>query len=111
MSKFIKLIGDGFCPYDYGSNLNLKHASPDKAYVKRLAKCKTYSTIKEIYLGVKNPIHHDLVTLWKLGLVDRYTLPKYYKTEFQDGIEYHYATRIWWKTTRKGNALLKRLGL
>jgi len=111
MAKFIKVTNDGFCAYGYGSNLNLKNATADKAYIKRLAKCKTYATDKDIYPGIKNPLKDDLVSLWKLGYVERYTMPKYMKKEIWGETEYNHASRIWWKTTRKGNALLKKLGI
>ena len=48
MNKFVKL-GDGFCHYDYGSNLNLKYASPDKKYIQHLMRCRDYATAKDIY--------------------------------------------------------------
>ena len=106
MNKFVKL-GDGFCHYDYGSNLNLKYASPDKKYIQRLMRCRDYATAKDIYPGIKNPVKHDLVTLFRLKLVDRYSMPKYIKTSD----DYTYATRIWWKITPKGRRLLKKLGI
>lgn len=106
MNKFVKLT-DGFCHYGYGSNLNLKHAAPDKKYIQRLMRCRDYATAKDIYPGIKNPIRDDLVKLWQLKLVDRYSMPKYIKT-FNG---YTYATRIWWKITPKGLRLLKKLGI
>ena len=107
MNKFVKLTNDGFCHYGYGSNLNLAHAAPDKKYIQHLVKCRNYATAKDIYPGIKHPFRDDLVKLWQLKLVDRYSMPKYIKA---DG-DYVSATRVWWKITPKGERLLKKLGL
>ena len=107
MNKFVKLTNDGFCAYNYGSNLNLAHAAHNKKYVQHLVKCRNYATAKDIYPRIKNPCKHDLVKLWRLGLVDRYSMPRYIKTNG----DYVSASRVWWKITLKGEKLLKKLGL
>lgn len=112
--KFIKDNGHMFgSRYSYGSGITCKYASKDKHYVKVLAACRTkHMTMKEIYPSVKHPIPHEVVTLCKLGLLQRYTQPKYLKTvECDTDRVFTYPTRVWYKTTAKGRKLLAKVGL
>lgn len=97
--KYIKIPFTEFCAY--GSNLTCTKPTKDRKYIQTLTHCKTYASLKDIYPGVDKPLTHEIHKLWKLGYVNKYTQQQYISSTGN-------LTRVWYKITRKGKALLRK---
>jgi hypothetical protein len=83
-------------PYSFGTNLKAKNPKPHHKYVQALLRMSLngYATPKQIVPHTKNPVSHEFAQYVKLGLAEKFTNEK--------------GTRVFYKITPKGKALLKR---
>lgn len=72
MKGFEKLDYKKVATIPWGSNLTGRYPKPNRKYILTLKRCLQPATMKEIYPGIKNPITHELRTLWALGYLDKY---------------------------------------
>ena len=98
-----------FAPY--GSDIRCTKPTKDRVYVRILAACRgKFVTIFQVFPGVKNPDRYELITLQKLGYLQRYTQPEYV-TRWSDKGGVLAARKVWFKTTPKGEELLRKVGV
>ena len=98
-----------FAPY--GSDIRCTRPTKDRMYVRILAACRgKFMTIFQIFPGVKNPDRYELITLQKLGYLERYTQPEYV-TRWSDKGGVLAARKVWFMTTPKGEELLRKVGV
>lgn len=93
---YINVSHEAGGPYGFGTNLKAKNPKPHHKYVQALLRMSLngYATPKQILPHVKNPCSHEFVQYVKLGLAEKFTNEK--------------GTRVFYKITPKGKALLKR---
>ena len=98
-----------FAPY--GSDIRCTKPTKDRMYVRILAACRgKFVTIFQVFPGIKNPDRYELITLQKLGYLERYTQPEYV-TRWSDKGGVLAARKVWFKTTPKGEELLRKVGV
>lgn len=98
-----------FAPY--GSDIRCTRPTKDREYVRILAACRgKFVTIFQVFPGIKNPDRYELITLQKLGYLERYTQPEYV-TRWSDKGGVLAARKVWFKTTPKGEELLRKVGV
>ena len=98
-----------FAPY--GSDIRCTKPTKDRVYVRILAACRgKFVTIFQVFPGVKNPDRYELITLQKLGYLQRYTQPEYV-TRWSDKGGVLAARKVWFMTTPKGEELLRKVGV
>lgn len=95
----------------YGSDIRCTRPTKDREYVRILAACRgKFLTVKHIFPNVENPSRYELITLQKLGYLQRYTQPEYVTARWRDG-KPRDARKVWFKTTPKGEELLRKVGV
>lgn len=95
----------------YGSDIRCTRPTKDREYVRILAVCRgKFLTVKHIFPNVENPSRYELITLQKLGYLQRYTQPEYVTARWRDG-KPRDARKVWFKTTPKGEELLRKVGV
>ena len=98
-----------FAPY--GSDIRCTKPTKDRMYVRILAACRgKFVTIFQVFPGIKNPDRYELITLQKHGYLERYTQPEYV-TRWSDKGGVLAARKVWFKTTPKGEELLRKVGV
>ena len=98
-----------FAPY--GSDIRCTRPTKDRMYVRILAACRgKFMTVFQVFPGIKNPDRYELITLQKLGYLERYTQPEYV-TRWSDKGGVLAARKVWFKTTPKGEELLRKVGV
>lgn len=95
----------------YGSDIRCTRPTKDREYVRILRVCRgKFLTVKHIFPNVKNPSRYELITLQRLGYLQRYTEDKYVISRWRDG-KVREARKVWFKTTPKGEELLREVGV
>jgi len=95
----------------YGSDIRCTRPTKDREYVRILAACRgKFLTVKHIFPNVENPSRYELITLQKLGYLQRYTQSEYVTRWSKDGSVLE-ARKVWFKTTPKGEELLRKVGV
>lgn len=95
----------------YGSDIRCTRPTKDREYVRILAACRgKFMTIFQIFPNVTNPSRYELITLQKLGYLQRYTQPEYVTRWGKEGGVLE-ARKVWFMTTPKGEELLRKVGV
>ncbi|MCR5224902.1 MAG: hypothetical protein K6C34_02360 [Alphaproteobacteria bacterium] len=95
----------------YGSDIRCTRPTKDREYIRILKVCRgKFLTVKHIFPNVKNPDRYELITLQRLGYLQRYTEDKYVLSRWRDG-KVREARKVWFKTTPKGEELLRKVGV
>ena len=93
--------------------LSFKRATPKSDYVRILQVCTgKQTTLREIYPGVKSPVADEVVALAKQGYLQKYTAKKYtrvHRLVIDNSILAVTHSRVWYKTTKKGERLVKSI--
>jgi hypothetical protein len=92
-------------------HLSFKRATPKSDYIRILKTCSGKQTsLSEIYPGVKSPIAQEVVALAKQGYLQKYTAKKYTRVHrliVDNSILAITYSRVWYKTTKKGERLVQ----
>ena len=96
--------------YHYGSDIRCTRPTKDREYVRILAVCRgKFLTVKDIFPGIENPSRDELITLQRLGYLQKYTQAQYVR-KWLDG-KVREARKVWFMTTPKGEELLRKVGV
>lgn len=95
----------------YGSDIRCTRPTKDREYVRILKVCRgKFLTVKHIFPNVENPSRYELITLQRLGYLQRYTQDEYVTRYGSEGKPLE-ARKVWFKTTPKGEELLRKVGV
>ena len=96
------------------TNLTFTRATPNSDYVRILQLCDSEEpkTLREIYPGVSSPMAGEVQELARLGYLQKYTTEKhthYSKRSYGFTTVKQWYSKVWYKTTKKGQTLVNSI--